>query len=1511
MNTKFVLILCGVLVLLVGCVVGVWYYNESRSTGHYIRMADQSIAEGNVRKAVSFYGRAVHRQPNDLDLLDRYTELMQQAEVENLTSAQSYLRDYTGAKRQAAERSGYADDRIQEHYATMYELGRRFNAPGYFEQLVEQAGNRLASDPSNAVALKYRGLASLKGLSRDTPLEIRDRTREDLRQAADQRPEDVDVAWALSDWNLREAQRIDRPGDNIGDRPEEADQLREEAIAVATEMLSVDPANPVRQMRYLELMASPGLNPDGVSPHPSAGAIREIAEAVAAGGADAAEQDPIGLGGVLNVLLTLYPEPAEGADPPMTEGMQMVSDLLTAAGERLPDNLSVMFFAAELDRRMSLPDAALTGFDRVIEGADKADFISYLEGTQLVPRAYLAKGELLLGGADENDPAGSTEIADQVDAVADELAARVGDESPMVDILRGKTLLLRGETAKSIAYLDRASARLQEANLQILLLSARARMQSGQPGAAAERYERVLELQPTAHAIRVDYARLLATLDEADRAREQLGLVLKADPDNEPAQTLMAALMLRTDDADMALGRFEQAAEGGGLQELTTLATVYSRLGRNEEANEVATRALAIDPAHLPALQVAVSTAGDMETRRSLVREAADAGLAEDRVAMLMGLIDLADGGGAATRRDVVDMMIANNNDPVQAGLTEARLYIDSDVEADAERGQAALDALIASHADDPAVIEYRFARAIAAEDLELASQLAEQAAATDADLAGGQFYAGLLLDAQGETDRAILTTISALEDRPIYSRGWARLGSLYQQTGQTDSAIEAFERAVEQSPSNIGALVALTQLSALAGQFDRALETARQAARRSPNNRRVQTMAIALEQQHGDIDRAIEQREQWAERDPSDLTNLRQLALGYAKRGEVEAALETLDRSAGDDSSVLQLVQARAAVYQLAGEPQKGLDVLRGYLQARGDRATTEDLTALAQYYIQNNRQDLAVATLNEARKGEDPDTMPASRAVGDLLFNAGRNEPAAAAYAAVLESSPDDAGVRLRLAETYLRLNRLEDARSALDHPSVSDTDTAKLVQALIAREDGDYAGALRLINQLIAVDPERADLYMHRGIILSRQEGRLSTAIDDLERSLSLDPDSTVARLTLSRLLSESGNPSGAIDELVRLVARTPDFRPGYAALSEALVASGRFSDAEVALGDAARRFPDDPTWPRRMGQLALSRGSVDDAVDAYQQAATLSGNGVDSARLADLLLRANRPAEALSGIESLDPALAAVPAIRVLRGAALNRLGRDDEARVDFEQSIIGSSTHAGLSSVAGRIANELTVAEAVSMVDVAANADRQAISQVAAAGLLINDDAAASVDRLRTVEAMVADDPALAQAWRRTMAIAAYSLDDYPAAAAMYERVLEDNPNDPSALNNYAFMLVSYLDEPARGLELAQRAATLLPQNGRVLDTLGLAELKAGRAEEAILTLQRSRQLEPLGINALHLGMAYLEVGRRSDARANFEEAVRLAESEQDADTFNQARELLASLTDPSVTVESP
>jgi Flp pilus assembly protein TadD len=103
-------------------------------------------------------------------------------------------------------------------------------------------------------------------------------------------------------------------------------------------------------------------------------------------------------------------------------------------------------------------------------------------------------------------------------------------------------------------------------------------------------------------------------------------------------------------------------------------------------------------------------------------------------------------------------------------------------------------------------------------------------------------------------------------------------------------------------------------------------------------------------------------------------------------------------------------------------------------------------------------------------------------------------------------------------------------------------------------------------------------------------------------------------------------------------------------------------------------------------------------------------------------------------------------------------------------------------------------------------------------------------------------------------------------------------------DDVETLNNLAWILTNESIDVNAGLEYAQRAIRITPDDPVILDTLGWAAIRAGRPAEAIDPLTTAwRETGDAEVRA-HLGVALAEAGREDAGRRH----VRVAVSERPA-----------------------
>lgn len=112
------------------------------------------------------------------------------------------------------------------------------------------------------------------------------------------------------------------------------------------------------------------------------------------------------------------------------------------------------------------------------------------------------------------------------------------------------------------------------------------------------------------------------------------------------------------------------------------------------------------------------------------------------------------------------------------------------------------------------------------------------------------------------------------------------------------------------------------------------------------------------------------------------------------------------------------------------------------------------------------------------------------------------------------------------------------------------------------------------------------------------------------------------------------------------------------------------------------------------------------------------------------------------------------------------------------------------------------------------------------------------------------------------------------------AVALYRSVLETDPNHWLALNNLANLLTE--SAPDEAVVLAEQAVALAPKVPALRDTLGLAQLKAGKLDLAARTFETMRAEEPAAaLPAYRLGLVRLQQDRPTEAQALLQEALTL------------------------------
>jgi tetratricopeptide (TPR) repeat protein len=96
----------------------------------------------------------------------------------------------------------------------------------------------------------------------------------------------------------------------------------------------------------------------------------------------------------------------------------------------------------------------------------------------------------------------------------------------------------------------------------------------------------------------------------------------------------------------------------------------------------------------------------------------------------------------------------------------------------------------------------------------------------------------------------------------------------------------------------------------------------------------------------------------------------------------------------------------------------------------------------------------------------------------------------------------------------------------------------------------------------------------------------------------------------------------------------------------------------------------------------------------------------------------------------------------------------------------------------------------------------------------------------------------------------TLAYAAWTQKKYKNAVELYEKALDLDENNTTAMNCLGYILTDTDTDVTRGLRLCRKAVDRKPQSPAYLDSLGWAYFKSGELLEARTWLRRALELAP-------------------------------------------------------------
>jgi tetratricopeptide (TPR) repeat protein len=471
------------------------------------------------------------------------------------------------------------------------------------------------------------------------------------------------------------------------------------------------------------------------------------------------------------------------------------------------------------------------------------------------------------------------------------------------------------------------------------------------------------------------------------------------------------------------------------------------------------------------------------------------------------------------------------------------------------------------------------------------------------------------------------------------------------------------------------------------------------------------------------------------------------------------------------------------------------------------------------------------------------------------------------AMAYAEALAALPTPPGDGL--AELALAARAIKQEQYALAGEHLAGGVMARYLRSVtrivrawaLSASDG-VDSALMTLNE--SPEDEFKGFFALHEALLDEKAGRFDLARRAYQAAL-MSGGSGVARSAYGAFLERQGDVDAA-REYYELLAGEPGFSRQIA----------RDGSARLEAGRPSRAFQDiAPSKGAAIAFYELGAAILDQAI-GRREAAFEAGVDLGEANY-------NLPLAYIQIALYLDPAFDAALS---LKGALYNLYGEHEGAIAALARITPDSPQFAQSCIEQSAALNALGRAEKA--VDILKAAIRQQPTslelRLSLANLFIargqHEDAAAALDALI---ALLPPEPE-EDAWRFYVvrASALLALNAWPRAEADLRRAVEIAPEEPNALNYLGYSWAERGENLEQAFMLIEKAVSLEPRSGAIIDSLGWAHYQLNRFDEAVGHLERAAALEPGDPTITdHLGDVYWRLGRTLEARYQWQRVLEL------------------------------
>ena len=722
-----------------------------------------------------------------------------------------------------------------------------------------------------------------------------------------------------------------------------------------------------------------------------------------------------------------------------------------------------------------------------------------------------------------------------------------------------------------------------------------------------------------------------------------------------------------------------------------------------------------------------------------------------------------------------------------------------------------------------------------------------------------------------------------AIAHSPNSGEAWYIRASIKHAQGNLLGAIEDYNKTIELIPEHLNARSARAGVLIDLKNYDQALIDIKYLQQEYPEDPRSAYLHAVVLARQGDVEGAHTQLEKAAEViDNAAPEIIRQHQQNLLLASLVNFSLHRFEKATEYLNIFIKNYPGHVGARKLLGsimlENQNYQEVINT-LQPVLNNASNDYrfLSILGTAYMKLDRHEKALELFEKAAELSNND----SEILTNLAINrlsSGQENQAIEELSTAFSQNAEQTNAGITLAMVHLKRREYEQAlRVANTMIEQEPRDLIALNLAASAQLGlGHYDQARKLYLKSINIDKE----FLSGAINLAKLDtlqGQFADAEHRLRQILETHPQHTRAMLELARVAQAQDDIPTALQWLEKAYSIDSKSLPVIEYLVDLYIADKKADKALKIAEDAERWAPRNMKVLFALSRSLLAVGNARIAKVVLRRMAKYAGfNSVLLYRIAQLQLTANDPQEAFWSLQkSIEGDTHYLPAHIALFETEL-KLGKYQDAlqgalqlQQDYPDKAIGYQL-SGRANMA--IAH---YAEAVANFRLAFAREKNTVSAIQLhQAMMLAGNTDEALDMLQAWIDHNPDDAlsqlALAESYLRS--------EQWQAARKLYEALNTSHPEQPSVLNNLAYIL-SIQNDP-QALSYARQAYRLAPDNPSVNDTLGWLLVKSGDPEAGLPLLRNaySRNANNPEIR-YHLGTALYQLKRYQEAKIELQKAL--------------------------------